>query len=132
MLIMFACNDHRNGHHQGWFDAVSIETGDESLEFEGPRVEMRRRTDGRVGIGRHTFSYRRWSTWVGNRCWDELDIVEPVQLLEYLRQRGYTCHCGPSEFFEAFNDGNDLSEFEVFLKGETEDNQKPQATENER
>lgn len=99
--VMFACNDYRNGHGQGWFDQISLHGCE--IEIECPRTVIRSLGNGRVRIGRMVFEHHGWSEWVGNWCWDELAIVDAKRLLRMLRAKGAHCSCGPSKFYNWFN-----------------------------
>lgn len=104
--IAFACNKPENGQFSGAFDMVSI--GEVTLE--GPFVTIRRLSRQKVRIGRIILRYTQWSEWVGNWCWDELNIHQPAKLLKYLQGRGWNCIHGPEPFFEAFNGGQQVRE----------------------
>jgi hypothetical protein len=101
--IAFCCNDHRNGMFIGRFDAVNFSLAGELVELEGPPTVIRILDKGRLQISRYLFRHRGYTEWVGNWCWDEFWIPEAARLLRVLRKRGFTCHCAPTRFFEAFN-----------------------------
>lgn len=97
--MMFDCNDYRNGQSQGYFEQVHFG----ETELEGPRTVIRWLTRDTLRIGRRKFKHNGWSQWVGNWCWDEIDVAEPKKLLTYLREKGFRCSCGPTKFYENFN-----------------------------
>lgn len=104
--VMFACNDYRNGHSQGWFDAVSYEPWE--MELDGPPVRFDLLSDnGTVGrrlrIGHCIFEFTYFAEWVGNWCWNEVGITDRKKLWRYLKKRGYTCSVGPTPIYNWFN-----------------------------
>lgn len=110
MSIAFACNDHRNGMGQGWFDAFRLTLPDCDGEFEGPRTVIRDIGKGRVRIGRHAYSHSGWMEWVGNWCWDEILVDDVPRFLERMYAKGFRCTCAPSDLYNVFNDGGDVSD----------------------
>lgn len=106
MIISFACNNVDNGSFQGWFDSAWV--GGEAL-IEGPRTTIRSLSDNRVRIGRLTYSHNGWNEWVGNWCWDEIEIFDTLRLLEYLRHRRWQCVEGPSAFFQKWEQGHPVT-----------------------
>lgn len=98
---MFACNDYRNGMFQGWFDSISIEAYE--AELNGPQTRITFLADSKVRIGRKVFAHTGVAEWVGNWCWDQIEIVDGRRLLEHLRDRGFSCNAGHTKFFEWFN-----------------------------
>lgn len=101
LRVTFACNDHRNGMFQGWFDAVSIEAYE--AEIDGQRMRMTFLQDNKVRIGRKVFKHEGVAEWVGNWCWDEIRIVDGDRLLWHLRESGFRCSTGHAKFFKWFN-----------------------------
>lgn len=100
MRMMFDCNDYRNGQSQGYFEQVCFGY---MVELDGPRTVIRWLTPETLRIGRRKFQHNGWREWVGNWCWDEIDIADSRKLLTYLKEKGFTCSHGPAKFYEWFN-----------------------------
>lgn len=115
MNLDLACNDYRNGVFQGWFESAYVHRGasyEEGLELEGPRTKVKvAELGGTVRIGRVTVPYKSSQSWVGNWCWDsyQIDPRDMLRVLNYLIRRGWHCTCGPTELFERFNEGREIT-----------------------
>lgn len=105
MQVHFACNNPDNGMFACGFDAVWLGT---EAHLEGPHTSMAPLPNNRVRIGRCIFDHQGWQEWVGNWCWDALEIKDVKRLLEHLRKRGFQCVQGASGFFDAFNEGREF------------------------
>lgn len=116
LQIDLACNDHRNGTFQGWFDHahVGLEGGDydDGMELDGPRTRVSESVATQAGkrydfvkIGRITCRVLSSRTWYGNWCWESytVEMASGIQVLNYLKGRGFSCNCGPTGLFEVFN-----------------------------
>lgn len=113
MIVSLCINDHRNGQFQGSCDCVNVCPEDDT---DGVEIDCYHRfafLDGsRFRLGRRVFTYTGHQGWYGNWCWDtfRMKIAETVRLLEYLRQHGADIQCGPAEFFDAWKNGESLTE----------------------
>lgn len=107
-IVNIACNNHRNGHFAGRFDAVTygndhdmeLRYDDErgmSISYAGPR---------RLRVSRRVFRYEREQERSGNWCWNAFWMTPPEakRFLRYLRESGrWCCETGPSRLFHWFN-----------------------------
>jgi hypothetical protein len=132
-LVMFACNDHRNGEFKGTFTNCVVYLGkdiDDALELESEFVDRGLKMayemgDGgengkffRVRLGKDTrFEASRYVQWHGTWVWDSVRMSWPetARLLNFLRKKKFSCHCGPTKLFDRFNDrdGADFTEAEL-------------------
>lgn len=112
--IAFCCNDYRNGHFAGTCDQIRIDL-DCTLHLEGPSLSMSAVGDSRVRIGRRIFGHAGWASWVGNWCWDELRILDPVALLLYLHDRGWKCDETEEHLYDVWNAPSDADELREVL-----------------
>ena len=119
ICLDFACNDHRNGMFQGWFESAVIEGA--HIELEGPRIRITEVSNRVLRVGRITLPIIGSRDWVGNWCWNgyTLKPTYAVTVLNYLRKRGYRCDAGPCEIYDRWNaEGEDLNQMELlFLLG---------------
>lgn len=97
--MSFDCNDYRNGNSQGFFEQVHFG----EIQLSGPQTRIRWLSSDTMRIGRRKFKHNGWAEWVGNWCWDEIDILEPKKLLTYLKEKGFVCDVGPEKFFEKWS-----------------------------
>lgn len=114
VLIMFCCNDWRNGNCLGQADSFELF----GCEIEGGapiRIDYKPKKlpGSNVADGDHTLIFGRlkipcisWSSWVGNWCWDAAKVrhVHAVECWNYLvARKDYQCVHGPEKLFEGFN-----------------------------
>ncbi|HEY0684689.1 MAG TPA: hypothetical protein VGD45_20300 [Steroidobacter sp.] len=105
-IVSIACNNHRNGHFAGRFDAVTY-GHDMEIRHEDERgMSIGYAGSGRLRISRRIFRYQREQEWSGNWCWNAFWMrpTEARQLLRYLKASGrWHCEAGPSRLFHWFN-----------------------------
>jgi hypothetical protein len=115
--IHLACNNHRNGFHQGHVESISI-YGDDGID---PLLML---TGGRLscGVARSEKSHKArflrlghlrnlrilsYTTWVGNWCWDaaQLSPEDTARLVNHLKRRGWENEGGWIEMGEKWDSG---------------------------
>lgn len=103
LTIAFDCNNPDNGQFVGKFESVRFR----DVLIEGPPTTIRDLGPTPFGrharIGRCKYRIDSWTSWVGNWCWDELEIRFPLKLLSELRHRGFHCTEAPVWFYDAWN-----------------------------
>jgi hypothetical protein len=65
----------------------------------------------KVRISRRLFSIEKYDTWVGNWCWDamEVSLETASQIAEYVRSTGkYNCEGGETSLFNAWHVGGPI------------------------
>lgn len=104
--VSLACNDHRNGEHQGYIEAVQIV---DVIQLEGARLRCFR-MDGRLIVAGLTLPLHGYWTWVGNWCWDEARLTEldAWRLLEALRRERWHCTEAEAGLYAAWDGGRPL------------------------
>jgi hypothetical protein len=104
--VSLACNDHRNGEHRGFVEAVQIA---DVIQLEGARVHCYNEF-GHLAIAGLTLPLHGYTAWVGNWCWDQawLTELDAWRLLEALRRERWHCTEAQAGLYIAWDDGRPL------------------------
>lgn len=104
--VSLACNDPRNGEHQGYIEALQIA---DVIQLEGARVRCFT-MGGRLIVAGLTLPIHGYGVWAGNWCWDEvrLSTLDAWRLLEALRRERWSCGEAESVLYDAWDAGRAL------------------------
>ncbi len=97
MIIHLCLNDPSNGNSTGQLFAIEF---DDLLKLESnfipdPNVVCRMSSRGqemRIRIGRKTFPIKSYSFWVGNWCWDAIDVTDEIATQIMAHVQSLTLH----------------------------------------
>ena len=99
--MMVCCNDPDSGHFAGEAEAFGFELGDYGLTVEGGRmvVEFQK---GLIILNRHPFACSSVREWVGNWCWNGMQIPlnSFLGICKLLKQEGFSPTNGCTELWE--------------------------------
>jgi len=112
MILMICCNDSRNGNFTGIIGGLSIddllrlEPDDDRIAVKFIPAEAGK--CGFVKIARRRFPIRSHTPWVGNWCWDAVDVsVETAaEILNYV-QEWFHCEEGEETLWNLWMDGKE-------------------------
>lgn len=112
LRIMLAVNNPDNGVHSGYLRAVDFADLLSVWAYDNA-MTCRLETIGvdRIRIGRRRFPILRYSTWVGNWCWDAVLVDGNVAnaIAEHVRKSGkFHPEMGVSEIWDAWESGKPL------------------------
>jgi hypothetical protein len=119
--IHLACNNYRNGFHQGFVESISIDSDgiDPMLMLVGNRLSCgvaggllgseKSRECRFLRLG-HLRNLRilSYTTWVGNWCWDsaQLSPEDTAKVVNYLKRRNWENEGGWVEMGEKWDSGH--------------------------
>jgi hypothetical protein len=116
MQVMFCCNDHRNGNFTGKVFAVDFGGDGETLKLEcrleggEPAIAFGK---GWVRVAGQKFPITAHGTWVGNWCWDAVNIspedaaamANHLRTLERRGERKFSPDVAATELWEKWDKG---------------------------
>lgn len=104
--VSLCCNDPRNGNFAGRVVQLDI-TDWITLDGEGAAIRCRLHPTNVIQIGDLKLPYRRSVDWYGNWCWLMVEIAVPdaIRLIEFCRQRGWSCDEAESELYRVYTSG---------------------------
>jgi len=114
---MVCVNDYRNGSFLGQCEAIHIYSSGEGLLLElediYPSIRFYQQAPDRIRLSRRVFPIRRYNTWVGNWCWDsvDVDIKTANAIWAYLltMKQKITAESGIEDFYEAWEAGEPMN-----------------------
>lgn len=121
MLIHLCVNEPDNGNCTNKLDAIQF--GDllklESAFWPDPDVTFRRLERSRIRIGRRTFPVLSYATWVGNWCWDAvevdaqtfIEIFNHIQGLRFHGMQKFQPDSGITKLWNIYKSGQPLKYF---------------------
>lgn len=93
VAVSFACNDVTTGSFLGHFEAIEFDAwlSGHHVSAMGKRTRVSIGGNRRLSVGRRLFEGDCHTRWVGNWCWDavEMRLAEAQRLLGYLLGRGW-------------------------------------------
>ena len=140
IVVMLACNDHRNGLPTGKCDAVQFLTdwqaGAPVLKLDGGPWRCRLiadtdrvwpdggRYEGVLQFGRLALPWKNATSWVGNWCWEAVTLaVEQAAILvaTLCASPRWGLEAAAMELYDAWVAGlQDAGQWEVLLRSERE------------
>jgi len=111
ITVMLCTNDPDNGIDTGRCCAVNISCHEDSIDLECQYGDWSPRcTDipGGIRFARRKFKATGHQNWVGNWCWDavQMEPSEALRFANYLRELGWYCDKAETRFFDLWRLGN--------------------------
>ncbi len=110
LRIMLCVNNPDNGVHSGYLRAVDFADLLSVWAYDNA-MTCRLETDGKLRIGSRKYPIIRYSTWVGNWCWDSVLVDGDVAnaIAEHVRKSGkFRPEMGVIEVWEAWDAGQPI------------------------
>ena len=113
MKIMLAVNNYQNGTPSGYADMIKVE---DILSLEGSKIRCYYK-EGRLKFGKHTFRPKEYQCWVGNWCWDcvQLSLEDVARVINYVLRHGWYVFEGEASLWEKFQNLQEITVDDIQL-----------------